>query len=167
MLRLTKSEQKSVLFIVGIFFAVVFIRWFTPGVSKTSMYDYSMQDSLFRALSADTTGLKSDSVETVHKRKNRIGKKEKKKTKQKQNEPVPLRININTAGEKELILLPGVGQVTARRIIQYRQENGAFKTVDELLKVKRIGPKTLERIKPFVYLGSPLQKADNVQEKKK
>ncbi len=56
-------------------------------------------------------------------------------------------ININTAGAKELQLLPGIGPVTAEKIIQHRNEHGTFKNINELLKIKGIGPKTLEKIK--------------------
>ncbi len=53
-------------------------------------------------------------------------------------------ININTATVKELVKLKGIGRIIAERIIQYRQENGEFKTVKDLLNVKGIGPKILE-----------------------
>ena len=56
-------------------------------------------------------------------------------------------ININTASEKELQLLPGIGPVTASKIIQYRTEFGTFENTNDLLKIKGIGPKTLEKIK--------------------
>jgi competence protein ComEA len=59
-------------------------------------------------------------------------------------------ININTATLKELQSLPGVGQVTAERIITYRTENGPFTTVDGLTKVKGIGKKSLEKIRELV-----------------
>ena len=61
-------------------------------------------------------------------------------------------ININTAEKKELIKLPKVGAVTAERIIRHRDDYGQFKTIDDLLKVKGIGPKTLEKMKPLITL---------------
>lgn len=59
-------------------------------------------------------------------------------------------ININTATVKELQSLPGVGQVTAERIIAYRTEKGPFTAVDDLTKVKGIGKKSLEKIRELV-----------------
>lgn len=61
----------------------------------------------------------------------------------------PLLVNINTADAKELDELPQVGPSTAKEIIAYRNANGPFKTVDELEEVSGIGPKTIEKIKPF------------------
>ena len=58
-------------------------------------------------------------------------------------------VNINTASKKELDALPGIGETLAQRIIDYRSANGPFSTVDELTKVKGIGEKTLEKLKPY------------------
>lgn len=61
----------------------------------------------------------------------------------------PLLVNINTAGVSELEELPSVGPVTAQKIVDYRESNGMFRSVDDLEEVSGIGPKTLEKIKPF------------------
>ena len=66
--------------------------------------------------------------------------------------PVVLRIAINTATEKEWIQLPGIGPKRAHEIIEFRQQHGNFHTVDELLNVKGIGPKGLEKIRPYLTL---------------
>ena len=58
-------------------------------------------------------------------------------------------VNINTASKRELDALPGIGEVLAQRIIDYRSANGLFSTVDDLTKVKGIGAKTLEKLKPY------------------
>ncbi len=59
-------------------------------------------------------------------------------------------IDINTADKALLTELPGIGPVTADAIIQYRETNGKFKTIDELTNVKGIGDKTLAKIKPYL-----------------
>ncbi len=61
-------------------------------------------------------------------------------------------ININSADKKTLETLPGIGPAYARRIIDYRSENGEFKSVDELKKIKGIAQKRLDKLKPFVKL---------------
>lgn len=57
------------------------------------------------------------------------------------------KININTADEATLTSLKGVGPAKAKAIIDYRQKNGPFKTVDDLVKVKGIGDKTVSRLR--------------------
>ncbi len=64
----------------------------------------------------------------------------------------PLRINVNTASATELDILPQVGPATAAAIIEYRRRRGEFETVDELLLVSGIGPKTLAEIRPHAYV---------------
>lgn len=61
-------------------------------------------------------------------------------------------ININTAGSEKLQELPGIGPAYAGRIVAWRQENGAFTSKDQLLEIKGIGEKRLERIKPLITL---------------
>ncbi|GHU90369.1 hypothetical protein FACS1894202_10050 [Clostridia bacterium] len=58
-------------------------------------------------------------------------------------------VNINTAGLTELQRLPGVGPAIAQRILDDRAANGAYRTVDDLMRVKGIGEKTLEKIRPM------------------
>ncbi len=59
-------------------------------------------------------------------------------------------VNINTASAGQLTALPGIGPKLADAIIAYRQENGDFKSVDELTKVKGIGDKLLARLRPHL-----------------
>ena len=63
------------------------------------------------------------------------------------------KININKAGLEELTELPGIGPSKAARIIELRKELGKFKTIDDLLQIKGIGPKTLEKFKEQITLG--------------
>jgi len=58
-------------------------------------------------------------------------------------------VNVNTATEAQLTLLPGVGPSKARAILEYRQKS-RFKSTGDLVKVKGIGRKLLDRIEPYV-----------------
>ena len=59
-------------------------------------------------------------------------------------------ININTADQQLLTQIKGIGPATAGKIIDYREKNGAFKSIDELINVKGIGEKNLARIRPYL-----------------
>jgi len=62
-------------------------------------------------------------------------------------------VDINRAGRAELMTLPGIGARYADRIVALRERRGGFARTEELLDVRGIGPRTLERIRPFITLG--------------
>jgi competence protein ComEA len=61
-------------------------------------------------------------------------------------------ININAAGSTELQEIPGIGEKKAQAIIDYRNQNGPFRSINDLTKVKGIGAKMLEKMKPYIGL---------------
>ena len=63
------------------------------------------------------------------------------------------KVNINSAGVDELVALPGIGKAYAERIVEYRQKNGPFKKVEDILNVRGIGEKTFDRIKDRLTIG--------------
>ncbi len=68
-------------------------------------------------------------------------------------------IDVNEADWPEISQLPGIGEVLARRIVDSRATEGRYIDLDELQRVRGIGPKTLERIKPYLR---PVPTAGNV-----
>jgi competence protein ComEA len=64
-------------------------------------------------------------------------------------------VNINTATVDQLIGLPGIGAKMATRIIDYRQKNGGFKKLEDLMNVQGIGEKNFLKLKPLITLGPP------------
>ncbi|MBS5335687.1 MAG: helix-hairpin-helix domain-containing protein [Anaerovoracaceae bacterium] len=60
------------------------------------------------------------------------------------------KVNINTADMSELQSVPGIGPATAQKIIEYREHNGKFKSVEDILNVSGIGDKTLENMRPYI-----------------
>jgi len=59
-------------------------------------------------------------------------------------------ININTADVQTLCFMPGIGEVLAKRIVDYRTEHGPFRTVEDLLCVNGIGEKTVQEISKYI-----------------
>lgn len=62
------------------------------------------------------------------------------------------RININTADTGELQKLPGIGPAYSERIVEWRNTNGRFTEVEQLLEIRGIGPVRLEKLKPYIEL---------------
>lgn len=62
------------------------------------------------------------------------------------------RVNLNAASADELETLPGIGEVLAQRIVDYRAEIGGFRRIEQLDDVQGIGEKTLAKIKPCAFI---------------
>jgi competence protein ComEA len=63
-------------------------------------------------------------------------------------------VNINTASASDLEALPGIGAKTAARIVEYRQKNGPFKKIEELMNVRGVGEKNFLKLKPQITIAS-------------
>jgi competence ComEA-like helix-hairpin-helix protein len=85
----------------------------------------------------------------INKSKKTAGKKTRKSSKKKEALPTNYTININTAPQKELMKLPGIGETLSERIIEQRKKK-PFKNFDDVLAVKGIGKKTLENLQPYI-----------------
>jgi competence ComEA-like helix-hairpin-helix protein len=73
--------------------------------------------------------------------------------------PPPLHsVNLNTATEKQLEQLPGVGPTTAKAIVQFRTKSGPFRRVEDLLVIRGISESKLKKIRPYVTLAPPPKK---------
>ena len=67
--------------------------------------------------------------------------------------PPPKPININSASSEELQQVPGIGPVTADKILQMRKSYGALKSVDDLVAIRGIGKKRLEKMRKYLTVG--------------
>ena len=64
-------------------------------------------------------------------------------------------INLNTATVAQLETLPGIGKSTAERILEYRQKNGGFKKVEDLMNVRGVGEKSFLKLKSLITVTTP------------
>jgi competence ComEA-like helix-hairpin-helix protein len=70
-------------------------------------------------------------------------------------------VNINSADSTQLQLVPGIGPSTAEKILQMRKSYGAFKSVNDLMAIRGIGPKRLEKMRKYLTVGKPAPAASN------
>ena len=110
-------------------------------IEVLKQYDYSIQDSLF-----------NNSFYSKNDQKKVDYKQELYDFSDDELESVFTKIYINTASVNKLVLLPGIGEKTAEKIVKYREKNGKFKTQTDLLNVSGIGKKKLEKIKNLLII---------------
>jgi competence protein ComEA len=72
-------------------------------------------------------------------------------------------VNVNTATQTQLESLPGIGAASAKRIIEYRDKNGKFKKIEELMNVKGIGEKSFLKLKPMITVGAAASEGPSIQ----
>lgn len=72
-------------------------------------------------------------------------------------------VNVNTATAAELELLPRIGPAVAARIVEQREKNGAFKSLDDLMLVRGIGESIYEQLKPYVAISGPTTLTEKVK----
>lgn len=139
-LGLTKSEAGILVFLVFGLLIGGATKVFRLDRSA-ERFDFTRSDSLFAVASA-----KVDSIVALDEDTTLSGQSGPSKPKIAEG----IVIDLNVAGVNDLTSIPGVGRVTAERIFEYRRSNGKFRSVEELSKVKGIGTKKLEKIRPFV-----------------
>jgi competence ComEA-like helix-hairpin-helix protein len=154
----TETEIIVILFLTGLFMVgFVYVEFIKDGSDEEYKFiDYSKEDSLFSiysninpeydpedSLLINNLEIKkrvlelSDTISYVKKDVSSLAEKS---------------ININTAGINEWVQLPGIGEKTAEKIIQLRNERGKFRRVEELMDVKGIGEVKFNKIKKFLYI---------------
>jgi comEA protein len=162
-LKISPAERKAVSFMMLLLLSLVLINAI---VRPTTPYDatyYAEADSLFRQrtelLRQQESELLSRYAPEVRREKSTLpdtvttdSLEVPKATGEEELASGTERININTATAEQLETLPGIGPTYAGRILKYRAENGGFGTLEELLKIKGIGKKRLEKLKPFIKL---------------
>jgi comEA protein len=151
MLNLTKNEKTSLVIFVSILLAALILEYAAHTKPNSQYFDYSVSDSIFTVRSADTVASEKDfnlqNTTPTGSMPEQPAKPKRQKSKKKISP-----ININEANSEQLCSLPGIGPATAKRIIEYRKNNGNFTKIDDLIQIKGIGSKKLAKIKPYVLI---------------
>ena len=154
----TETEIYVVLFLAGMFMLgfvyVEFIKDDTPTENKN--FDYSEEDSLFNYYSKlnPEYNIEDSSLISNLEIKKRVLELSDSfaYVKKDLSSLVEKSININTAGINEFVKLPGIGEKTAEKIIQLRNQKGKFRKLEELMEVRGIGEVKFNKIKMYLYI---------------
>ena len=145
----TENEIRVILFLALSLLAGTVIRWLRsndgPSAEEGRLFNYASADSEFAARSR---------IPPPDEFRNRSLKKGRR-TASRTTSLAPGSIDINSASREQLVLLPGIGEAFAERIILFRDQHGPFASVDALRAVRGIGPATLAKIRPFIAAGPP------------
>jgi comEA protein len=149
---ISRSEMRLFLLLSVVLFTLTATYYVIPESKspfEAAYYDsirVEFQERAIKARAADSLRLEKFLNPDAY-----IAKEQEKSPKKKSKSPQG-KININTASEADWIELPGIGPAMAKRIIELREKNNGFKKLDDLLDVKGIGPKSFEKIKPYLTL---------------
>lgn len=165
-LNFTKNEIRVIIFLIIILTAGFCIK-ITKGVIVDEEFDFSKTDKMFQnslnrfAKLNDSTDFKDSSIFTQEEKKiiekvkaneDSLKIKSVKKKSKKEENLTGKSININSATKEQLILLPGIGESTAEKILIYRTEKGRFKKVEDIMKIKGIGKKKFAKLKEYIVI---------------
>jgi competence protein ComEA len=154
----TQNEIKVIFFLLIVFTIGFVYKSFVQSGNKSpyKKFNYSKEDSLFQLSdkSSDFLEKNTEIKDTIVDYKQEV--LDFNKTNLSQNSPKNIpeenSINLNTAGIDELSRLPGIGNKTAEKMINLRNKEGNFKSLEELLKVKGIGKSKFNKIKKYLFI---------------
>ncbi len=133
----TKEEISVLLFLILFTVFGVVLKIYKSSSQKKvveNQFEKTDIDSILVAVFSEEKIEKSDVITTKNK-----------------EEPLKKKsININKASVEELTKLPGIGEKTAKKIVEYRQKYGGFKKIEDIMKIERIGPKLFEKIQDYI-----------------
>ena len=130
-IALTSSERKVMLFLVITLLLGAGIRLYQATFPSAPQFEYHASDSTFAALSSVPEDTLSEAPKDGL-------------------DETSGRLNINTATKQQLLDLPGIGEVTAERILLYRKENGNFSSIEDLLAIKGMSKRKIEILRPLI-----------------
>lgn len=154
-LNLTQTELKISGFLILTLIVGILIKFIFGINEKTDLtfYNYAQIDSIFFS-SAENDGNNSEIINKNVDYKQEVFDFNKQSFNNVYTKQLPAEksINLNKATKKELMSLPGIGETTAKNIIELREKIGRFRKPEDLLKVKGIGSKKLDKIINYIFI---------------
>lgn len=163
-LAITTPEVSALLFISILMMTGSCVRYVQGEAVPFSSDDYAelhaafaeQTDALRASAAADSTdATASEAAEPVQ-----VAAVTEAPTRRRASASGPVRMNLNTASARTLQRLPGVGPAISARIVEYREAYGGFRHPREVTRVKGIGPKTYEKMAPYLFVDETTDEAD-------
>jgi comEA protein len=155
----TKRDLILIGSLIAAMLAGLIIKW-SGWRDSIKQFDYSSSDSLFeknltaefsRHELSDENKLKLKKLQLLE---DNLQNKKDSAEEIKVLSDIGEKINLNTASSDDLELLPGIGESTAEKIIEYRQTSGGFKEIEQLMNVKGIGAKKFSKLKNLIFVDT-------------
>jgi competence ComEA-like helix-hairpin-helix protein len=157
-LGFAKRDVVLILFLLSAFTAGLIIKY--AGWSNKKEFDYSSSDRSFEQYLNNTykefelSQTKQERLKLLNRINDSLNaENDRTNVENPISLPEGKKLNINLAYPADLELLPGVGKVTAERIIEYRERNNGFRNIEDLMNVKGIGQKKFDRIKGYITVA--------------
>lgn len=152
-LRITPHERRAVVVLLVLFFILTGMKYLVKNVPGYNKEYYREVEMLFRKKTREMKQRRAAVLSRYQPRKIQGAIPADTTTRDSIGNSVVQKVNINEADLQMLKMLPGIGPVYAKRIVEYRQNNGLFKKTEDLLNVKGIGKKRLKKLEPFIKIN--------------
>lgn len=154
-LNLTTTELKISGFLILTLFVGILIKFITGVNEKTELtfFNYAQIDSIFFNSDENDNNYSENVNKNVDYKQEVFDFNERSFNKINSRQILAEKsINLNKASKQELMSLPGIGEATAENIIALRKKIGGFRKPEDLLKVKGIGSKKLDKIIKYIFI---------------
>lgn len=151
----TETEIKVLIFLLGLFLAgFIYVKFIKSGNELPyKEFDYSKEETqLIKSWQDDSLEETSLSSEPDSVKRNVLELNDKSYESSAKKDIQEKSINLNTATKEDLMNIKGIGLKTAGNIIEYRENNGKFSSLMDLMKIKGIGPVKYQKFSKYLYL---------------
>jgi len=151
----TDTEIKVLIFLLGLFLAGFIYVKFIKGGNEASYreFDYSKEENqLIKSWHDDTLEETSAHMEADTVKKHVLVLDDRPYELTAKKDIMEKSINLNSASKEELMNIKGIGLKTAGNIIEFREKNGKFGSLNDLMKIKGIGPSKYQKFTKYLYI---------------